>query len=118
MARGVSRSRRRGRAFWEHLVAQYEASGRSQAAFARGRGVKVCSLQYWIYKLRRAAREHPVRLVPVEIRSPIEDQSPSEQAPRSSSPFELVTPGGVVLRFPVGAEIGYLSALVSELKRC
>jgi hypothetical protein len=43
---------RRGRAFWVKLVGQWRRSGQSQREFSEARGVSVCTLQYWVYKLR------------------------------------------------------------------
>ena len=63
---------------WQALVARFEGSGTSQAAFAAAAGVRLPMFRYWLYKLRgaaaagRAARDEPksaeVRLLPVEVR--------------------------------------------------
>lgn len=48
---------RRGRAFWVKLVGRWQRSGKSQREFAEGQGVSVCTLQYWVYKLRDESTE-------------------------------------------------------------
>jgi hypothetical protein len=47
---------RRTREQWRRLVAQFEKSGMTHAAFARSKAVNLASLRAWIYKLRREAR--------------------------------------------------------------
>jgi hypothetical protein len=71
---------------WQSLVARFERSGTSQAAFATAAGVGLPVFRYWLYKLRAAAssagrptlvvptaseesvRHAEVRLLPVQVR--------------------------------------------------
>jgi hypothetical protein len=40
---------------WQSLVARFERSGASLAAFATAAGISLPMFRYWLYKLRRAA---------------------------------------------------------------
>jgi hypothetical protein len=81
---------------WQSLVARFERSGTSQAAFAAEAGVGLPSFRYWLYKLRAAvalsapapratpgqasrgsARSAEVRLVPVQLRGGLEPEEGS-----------------------------------------
>jgi transposase-like protein len=58
------RNQRRGRAYWQRRIAEYRASGLSQAAFARQRDLPVSTLQRWLKKLPDdSAVLEPVRFV-------------------------------------------------------
>lgn len=78
---------------WQALVAGFERSGTSQAAFAAEAGVGLSSFRYWLYKLRAAvatsapaaratptraargsARSAEVRLLPVQVRGGLEQE--------------------------------------------
>lgn len=49
MARGISK----GRAYWVWMIDQYKASGLSQRAFAKERGISIWTLKEWIARLKR-----------------------------------------------------------------
>lgn len=101
-------TRRRPRAFWERLVADYEGSGALQKGFAADHGVKLGSLQHWLYRLRRERVQQPTRLVPVRLAA----------ARRESVHADVeMAAAGVLLRFEAGADAGYLARLVAELER-
>jgi hypothetical protein len=72
---------------WQSLVARFERSGKSQAAFTAAAGIGLPMFRYWLYKLRAAAassdappnpapppapkgsaRSAEVRLLPVQVR--------------------------------------------------
>ncbi|WP_235685355.1 IS66 family insertion sequence element accessory protein TnpA, partial [Corallococcus silvisoli] len=54
---------------WAHVAEAFEASGLTQKAFSAQRGVRLSTLQSWVYRARRAAttRAEPVRLLPVQV---------------------------------------------------
>lgn len=57
---------RRGRVSWpkerrEQLLDEYERSGLSQAAFARGAGVRYPTFAHWVQERRRDAGGHPAK---------------------------------------------------------
>ena len=112
---------------WQSLVASFEGSGASQAAFAAAAGVGLASFRYWLYKLRAAptagAPRPPrasaprggggsaeVRLVPVQVRGGVEEEGAVE--------IDVVTLG---LRVRGGrVEPRYVASLVGALRelRC
>ena len=56
--RGKRRRVRRTEAQWRELVARFEASGQSRAAFCAEQGVVASSFARWCQRLRRAACQH------------------------------------------------------------
>jgi hypothetical protein len=112
---------------WQALVASFERSGASQAAFAAGAGVGLASFRYWLYKLRGAptagtprppgasaprggGRSAEVRLVPVQVRGGVEEEGAVE--------IDVVT---LRLRVRGGrVEPRYVASLVGALRelRC
>lgn len=108
---------RRGRVSWprqrkEELLAEYERSGLSQAAFARRAGVRYPTFAHWVQERRRSgdgATPAPA-LSPasrfVELRLPATPTS-------AAAELSVTLPDGVVLR---GAEPKALAALVRALR--
>ncbi|RKH09688.1 IS66 family insertion sequence hypothetical protein [Corallococcus sp. CA047B] len=95
---------------WSRVAEAFEASGLTQREFAIARGVRLSTLQSWVYRRRRAAtaRGEPVRLLPVQLAT----------APvASESVLEVVAANGVRLRFAVGADVDYMARLVAALGR-
>ncbi|RKG60240.1 IS66 family insertion sequence hypothetical protein [Corallococcus sp. CA054B] len=96
---------------WARIAEAFEASGQTQREFASARGVKLSTLQSWVYRSRRAAptRAEPVRLLPVQVAS----------APvvASESVLEVVAASGARVRFAVGTDVAYVARLVAALGR-
>lgn len=106
---------------WQALVARFERSGVSQAAFAADAGVGLAAFRYWLYKLRSAAggrgaavlrrppaaeaRHGELRLVPVEVR-----RAPTEIATVEIDILSLR------LRVTGSADLGYVASLVGALR--
>jgi hypothetical protein len=62
--------RRRGRAYWTAIVAQFERGAERQADFCHQRGLGLSAFQHWLYQLRRergAAPKAAARFVPVVV---------------------------------------------------
>ncbi len=102
---------RRGRVSWprqrkEELLAEYERSGLSQAAFARQAGVRYPTFAHWVQERRRGSSAGATGVAPrfVEIGVPA--------APPPSSELSVTLPGGLIAR---GADAGALAALVRAL---
>lgn len=100
---------RRGRVSWpkerrEQLLAEYERSGLSQAAFARREGVRYPTFAHWVQESRRGASAEARGVVPrfVEV----------DVAAPGLSELSVVLPGGLIAR---GADAGALAALVRAL---
>jgi len=54
---------------WLRVAEEFEASGLTQREFAGRRGLRLSTLQSWVYRRRRQASitaEPPVRLLPVQ----------------------------------------------------
>ena len=94
---------------WSRIAEAFEASGQTQREFALARGVRLSTLQSWVYRRRRAgeARAEPVRLLPVQVAT----------APAASESVLEVVANGVRLRFAVGADVDYVARLVAALGR-
>ncbi|RYZ44522.1 MAG: IS66 family insertion sequence hypothetical protein [Myxococcaceae bacterium] len=95
---------------WARIAEAFEASGQTQREFALARGVRLSTLQSWVYRRRRAAtaRAEPVRLLPVQMAT----------APEASeSVLEVVAASGARVRFAVGTDVGYVARLVAALGR-
>jgi hypothetical protein len=107
-------STRHARSFWEVLLAEVDR-GESQDVVARRHQVRPRTLQWWCWRLRReasGAKERVPRLVPVVVRqglaTPIVERASAEVA---------VLVADVRVHFQVGADIGYVTALVAALRR-
>lgn len=98
---------RRGREFWQGVVADLEGSGLTHEEFASRRRVNVGSLRSWLYRLRREGGAG-VRLLPVRV----------EGSTRSLEVIEIGIAGAVV-RLGVGTDVAYVAELVTQLReRC
>lgn len=90
----------------EQLLAEYERSGLSQAAFARRAGVRYPTFAHWVQERRRGglapATGTAPRFVEVGVRA----------TPPSSSELSVTLPGGLVAR---GADAPALATLVRAL---
>jgi len=109
---------RHSRAEWESLIAEMEASGQSLGRFSARRGLELRTLQWWRWKLRRAApvvgnAKALVRLIPVDV---IESAAAADVG--VGAPVEISL-GDLVVRIAVGTEPAYVAALVEALRaRC
>lgn len=99
---------------WEELMSEYEASGLTQAEFARRNGLVYTTLAHRVQQKRREAKTGAVAPRFVEVR-PALSSMPPETTPATATPSELsvTLPDGVVLR---GAGPVALAALVRALR--
>ncbi|RKH00236.1 IS66 family insertion sequence hypothetical protein [Corallococcus sp. CA053C] len=84
---------------WARVAEAFEASGQTQREFALARGVRLSTLQSWVYRRRRnkVTRAEPVRLLPVQVAT----------APTATeSVLEVVAGSGARVRFTVGTDVG------------
>ncbi|MCE9673448.1 IS66 family insertion sequence element accessory protein TnpB [Myxococcus stipitatus] len=95
---------------WFQVAEAFETSGLTQKEFSAQRGLRLSTLQSWVYRRRRQrARKAPaVRLLPVEVAA-VARESPVQ--------LEVVLASGARLRFPVGADVEYVAQLVTALGR-
>jgi transposase-like protein len=102
----------------EELLAEYDRSGLSQAAFARRAGVRYPTFAHWVQQRRRAgvAVAEPVAASSsapprfVELRLP---SAPPTASTASAAELSVTLPDGVVLR---GTEPTALAVLARELR--
>jgi hypothetical protein len=97
---------------WVRVAEEYEASGWTQREFAEQRGMKLSTLQSWVYRRRRqesAAPEARMRLLPVEVTA-----APGVGA---SGGVEVVLASGERVRFAAGTEVQYVARLLAALER-
>jgi hypothetical protein len=96
---------------WLRVAEEFEASGLTQREFAGRRGLRLSTLQSWVYRRRRqvsAVAEPPVRLLPVQVSSA---PAPAEAA------LEVVIASSVRVRFAAGTDVDYMARLVAALGR-
>lgn len=95
--------------FWRDTIAAWKASGQSVRAFCAARGVGQASF----YARRRdlAGRDHPR---PTAAPVP----SPAFAAVRviPDPTIEIVLPGGLLVRVPIGADLAAVARLVAALR--
>lgn len=111
---------RRNREEWAEMLAALEQSGESTERFCAKRRIPVATLKWWRWNLRetralsRRAKREDVRLVPVDV------VGLSVASSAASRPSALViTVSHVEVRLEVGTDVGYVGALVAELRaRC
>ncbi|MCE9673656.1 IS66 family insertion sequence element accessory protein TnpB [Myxococcus stipitatus] len=101
---------------WPKLVEEFEVSGLQQKEFVAKHDLSLGTLQYWLYKKRKKqglratdlAAKSVAAFLPLEVVA-----SPAPQARERF--FEVATVGGMVLRFPVGADAAYVARLLAAL---
>lgn len=109
---------------WRRVLAEQERSGLSVAEFARRRGVSAGSLGWWRYVARRRAAERrgtQIRATGrrvkrgrfVEVRLAPERRGLGASVAGAS--FEVVTPGGCMVRVPVHFDADVLRRLLTVL---
>ncbi|WP_237080721.1 IS66 family insertion sequence element accessory protein TnpA [Myxococcus xanthus] len=95
---------------WFRVAEAFEASGLTQQEFSQHRGLRLSTLQSWVYRRRRqlARKPEPVRLLPVEV---------AGTPQLSATPLEVVLASGARLRFASGTDVDYVARLVVALGR-
>ena len=91
----------------QEVLAAFEASGLSQAAFARSRGVSPTSLNNWIRRWRRPG-ETATALVPVHV----------VPGGPSTPPFEVRLGNRRIVRVPSGFDAAELRRLLAAVESC
>jgi len=75
------------------LIQEFEVSGLSQPAFCRLRRVKLCTFQYWLYRIRKN-KSKATSFLPIEVKfdrsGAITDLPPV--------PIEIQYPDGIIVR--------------------
>ncbi len=118
---------RRSRKQWQRLIREFESSRLPAGEFARKTGIPVRSLYWWRWSLRResrlAGREGLVartpRVLPVEVVGSVAAvplvATPND-ARNTLVSIDVGVPG-IVVSAAVGTDVGYVAAVVVELRR-
>lgn len=96
---------RRGRDFWEPVIAEFEAAPEQHEAFALARGLNVDTFRRWLYRLRREQTKSAGRFEIVRV-------TPPPMRPRAACVVE-VSSARVV--FDEAPEPEYLARLLSAM---
>ena len=104
---------RQKREYWARLVAELERSGEQQRQFAAKRGVKLCTLQNWLYRIRRERRtgKDAPRILPVRV---VASTAPTARRPEEEKAAVEV----MLVRFPSGTATDLIADVVTRLRRC
>jgi len=107
---------RKSRGQWAEIVGAFEAGDQDVERFCARRRLAPATFRWWRWRLADAAAATPcadVRLVPVEV-------LPARGGgTRDGHDVATITVVGVEVRVPVGLDVAYVAALVSELRsRC
>lgn len=93
------------RAEW---VSRYRLSGLTQAQFAQQHGLKLTTLQWWIYGQRRKQQHSAAGFREIAV-SPL--------WPAGAWAAELTWPSGVTVRLAAGAEASWIEALLKAVRQ-
>ena len=92
------------------LMAAYESSGMTVAAFARSEGINYTTLAHWVMRARQAApATPPIRFAEVKLRMP----ETGTRGDAMEDRLEVRLPDGTTVRGRVAAEV---AALVRGLR--
>src|SRR5262245_773961 len=105
-----TRRRRRGDRFWRDAIAAWEESGQTVTAFCAARGIGEST---FFAKRRELARRNPSPNAPAP---PAPNTSFAAVRLISDPTVEIVVPGGLVVRVPVGADPAAVARLVLALR--
>ena len=104
--------------YWRRMLADWEASGLSQAEFCRRRELKAVTFAWWKRRLRNgdgARFVHTVRAPRLGGRRTfVELALPSRPVP-AGLVYELALPGGACLRLPADFDAERVARLVHAL---
>lgn len=99
---------KRSRGDWAEAVAEYEkiADQETQEAFARRKQFNVGTFRYWLYKLREAGNEQPVRFIELKA---------SGVANAGDDVEVTLGAGRYTVRFGSGVDAAWIGEVVAEL---
>jgi hypothetical protein len=105
-------AKRKGRAFWNKLVDEFEAGDgvETHEEFAARHSVEKATFQRWLHALRKEHRSpasQAVRLLPVRL-----------EGTQSTHTISVALSGGLGLRVQAGTDPSYVAALVAALRSC
>ncbi|RJS14313.1 IS66 family insertion sequence hypothetical protein [Corallococcus sp. H22C18031201] len=95
---------------WLRVAESFEASGLTQKEFTQQRGVRLSTLQSWVYRRRRQQTGI------AETGCPLPVEVAGVEQP-STALLEVVLANGARLRFAFGTDVEYVARLVAALGR-
>jgi len=108
-------AQRRTREQWTALVLAFDRTSQTAAVFCAARGVTLSTFRWWRSQLRKADEVvggsvgEPVRLLAIDVAGPV----------RTPTGPVVIAFAGLEIRTEVGVDVGYVAALVAELRtRC
>lgn len=110
-------NRESNRLRWERLVAEFEQSGLTSAAFAEQRRIGRDGLKYWRRKLRPGVpmlrtKRRATALIPVQVADVRAQPIPS------AALLHLFLPSGIRLQIAEHTEPSWIGQLVEALSTC
>ena len=108
---------RKTRNDWAALASKFEASSQTAAAFCKKHRVSETTFKWWRWQLRSEKRRtnarQDIRLVAVDVK-------PSSLAtPKTDEGVVRIAMSDLEISFGVGADVGYVSLLIENLRsRC
>jgi hypothetical protein len=94
------------RAEW---VSRYRSSGQTQAQFAQQHGLKLSTLQWWIYGGRPKQKHASATFREITVSPPW---------PAGAWAAEVSWPSGVTVRLGAQTEAGWMEALLKAVRGC
>ncbi len=104
--------------YWRRMLADWAASGLSQAEFCRQRDLKAVTFAWWKRRLRNgdgARFAHPVRAPRRPGRSTFVELALPSRPACAGLAYELALPGGACLRLPADFDAERVARLVHAL---
>lgn len=106
-----------GREVWKQRVQRWTDSGLTAKEFAAEVGCNVHTLTHWKWRLSAGARSAPAAARSAEAPRFVEVVTPAvERASAVTEAFELLLPGGLLVRVPPRFEAASLRALLTALE--
>ena len=111
--------RRRSKAEWAELIREFQAAGESPEEAAERLGLKLSTLQWWVWKLgtrtpRRKPASRAVAADVVELVVAHETAGRSDLGPR----LLRVRLQGIEIEVEEGTDVDYVGALLEVAARC
>lgn len=107
---------------FEEVYARYQSSGLRVKDFCRNERIVTSKFFYWQRKLRKQQVQGgespgfvPVIFTPHEPQSQgniLPGQPAATRTPPAGDAYEIIYPGGVILRVPPGTDLGQLRSLI------
>jgi transposase-like protein len=99
------------RPHWTQIIARFERSGMTQAAFAEKHDLKLSTFRSWLYRLRNESQGSASQLAPRFI-----EVTPSSSSEAVATPLRIRIGAQVQIEFAQLPSPAYLAAMLSALE--